>query len=93
MQMINYLKHCLSRPAAIKATAGNKINLLIELDTFDKGGLQKVVLDCAVRLDPGIFGVTIVSINGTGHLAEVAEKKGIRAVSYTHLTLPTKRIV
>ena len=67
----------------------NKINLLIELDTFDKGGLQKVVLDSAVRFNPDVFNITIISINQTGYLAEIARQKGIEvyelpALNKTH---------
>ncbi len=52
----------------------NPVGLVIELDTFDKGGLQKVVLDMAKRLSPAHFKVVIVSINGGGYWAEEAQK-------------------
>jgi glycosyltransferase involved in cell wall biosynthesis len=57
--------------------SGRKINVLIELDTFDKGGLQKVVLDSALRMDRDKFVVTIVSVRGEGSWADVAKKAGI----------------
>lgn len=60
-----------------KYLKGSKINLLIELDTFDKGGLQKVVLDSAVRFNKELFEITIVSVNGGGYLAEVAREQNI----------------
>ena len=74
--MFSFLKFFLS-DAHVVHQANCKINLLIELDTFDKGGLQKVVLDSALRFDPDLFTVTIISINKIGYLAEVARGKGI----------------
>lgn len=55
-----------------------RINILIELDSFDKGGLQKVVLDSALRFDKEKFKIFIVSIRNTGLLAETAAKNGIK---------------
>jgi glycosyltransferase involved in cell wall biosynthesis len=55
-----------------------KIGVLIELDSFDKGGLQKVVLDIALRLRKDIFDVVIVSITNVGFLAEIAKKNNIK---------------
>lgn len=77
--MIRLLKRLLSKKNIQKKdnVGRSKINLLIELDTFDKGGLQKVVLDSAVRFNKDIFEVTIVSINGGGHLAEMAKQQNI----------------
>jgi len=61
-----------------KYCPGEKINLLIELDTFDKGGLQKVVFDSAKRLCSDSFNVVIVSINGGGVWADEAQKFGLK---------------
>jgi glycosyltransferase involved in cell wall biosynthesis len=55
-----------------------RIGMVMELDTFDKGGLQKVVLDSAVRLNPAHFDVVIVSINGGGYWADRAREYGLR---------------
>jgi len=55
-----------------------KIKIAIEIDTFDKGGLQKVVLDSALRLNPERFDVIIISVNGGGYWASAAEKHGIK---------------
>ena len=38
-------------------------------------------------------GLRKVAGNLPGMLGKIRGKQGIRAVSYTHLTLPTKRIV
>ena len=54
------------------------VNLLIETDTFDKGGLQKVILDLALRFDKNKFNTSIVSIGNTGFLSDIAVKKGIK---------------
>lgn len=58
--------------------ADKKINLLIEVSSFDKGGLEKVVLDSAVRFDRHRFNVIVVSIGKTGYLAGLAEQHDIR---------------
>ncbi|WDZ80924.1 glycosyltransferase (plasmid) [Ensifer adhaerens] len=52
----------------------------IELSGFDKGGLEKVVLDCALEFQK--FGITplIFSVNKVGHLGEVARRHGVRVV-------------
>jgi glycosyltransferase involved in cell wall biosynthesis len=55
----------------------SKTGLLIELDSFDKGGLQKVVLDIALKLPKNIFETVIVSVNKVGYLASIAKKNGI----------------
>lgn len=55
----------------------SKINLLIELDSFDKGGLQKVILDSALLFNKSKYTVTIVSIGHAGYLSEIAKKKGL----------------
>jgi glycosyltransferase involved in cell wall biosynthesis len=61
----------------------SKINLLIELSAFDKGGLEKVVLDSALRFDRNHFDVTIVSVGTPGHLADVARAAGLRVIGLT----------
>lgn len=38
-----------------------KLGVLIELASFDKGGLEKVVLDSAIAFDRQRFDVTIVT--------------------------------
>lgn len=73
----NYLIKLLGSLFQNKQQTEKKINLLIELDSFDKGGLQKVVLDSALRFDKSKFNVTILSINGGGYLAELARSQGI----------------
>ena len=62
------------------------------------GGLQLVVADdgspVPPRVDPGLpFDVVTVRQPDRGFRASAARALGAEAVSYTHLTLPTKRIV
>lgn len=67
----------------IKGQAGptpSKINLLIELSAFGKGGLEKVVLDSALRFDKRSFDVIIVSVGPLGYLAGVAREAGLSVV-------------
>ncbi len=58
----------------------DRIKIVLELDSFDKGGLQKVVLDSALYLKQAISDVTIVTPGKLGLLAEMAEGKGIEVV-------------
>jgi len=57
------------------------VHLLIELDTFDKGGLQKVVHDTAIRLNSDHFEVVVVSVNGGGYWADKTREHGIQVFS------------
>src|SRR5664280_944533 len=82
-------------------------NVLVTNEDFydlTKAYLEKIhsqnVLHCEISFDPQIhtnrgisFGTIITGIHKA--LAEAKEEKGISSnpVSYTHLTLPTKRIV
>jgi glycosyltransferase involved in cell wall biosynthesis len=54
-----------------------KIKILIELASFDKGGLEKVVLDSAVAFNREKFQVFIVTLGKVGHLGEVAQSQGV----------------
>jgi acetyltransferase-like isoleucine patch superfamily enzyme/glycosyltransferase involved in cell wall biosynthesis len=54
------------------------LRAVVELGSFDKGGLQKVVLDMALRLDPGLIEMTIVSTGVLGDLAGIAQRNGLR---------------
>jgi glycosyltransferase involved in cell wall biosynthesis len=80
--MLNALLRRLYPPRSIKraADASGRINLLIELTAFGKGGLEKVVLDSALRFDKSLFDVTIVSVGELGHLAGVARDAGLRVI-------------
>lgn len=55
-----------------------RISIVIELDTFDKGGLQKVVFDSAAHFNPVYFDVVIVSVNGGGYWADRARECGLK---------------
>ena len=54
-----------------------KINLLIEVNSFDKGGLEKVVLDMVLRLRSSGYHVIIVCMGKAGVLKEKASMQGI----------------
>lgn len=54
------------------------LRVVFELSSFDKGGLQKVVLDSALALASTAIQATIVSTGPLGHLAEIARHAGIR---------------
>ncbi|KAA1002565.1 glycosyltransferase family 4 protein [Paraburkholderia panacisoli] len=58
----------------------NKLRLLIELASFDKGGLEKVVLDSAIAFNRNRFDVTIVTAGKVGHLGAVAREAGLRVI-------------
>lgn len=66
-----------STPPEISAVK-NKIKIAIEIDTFDKGGLQKVVLDSALQLNPEKYYVIIICVNGGGYWFNVARQKGVK---------------
>lgn len=57
-----------------------KLGVLIELASFDKGGLEKVVLDSAIAFDRQRFEVTIVTPGKVGHLGTVAKDAGLRVI-------------
>lgn len=67
-----------NRPAA---DCGLEINALIEVSAFDKGGLEKVVLDSAILLRELGVRPLIVSCRPAGHLAEVAKAADVEVVS------------
>lgn len=58
----------------------SKLRLLIELASFDKGGLEKVVLDSAIAFNRDRFDVTIVTAGTVGHLGAVAREAGLRVI-------------
>ncbi|KMZ13933.1 Glycosyltransferase [Candidatus Burkholderia humilis] len=58
----------------------NKLRLLIELASFDKGGLEKVVLDSAIAFNRDRYDVTIVTAGKVGHLGAVAREAGLRVI-------------
>lgn len=57
-----------------------KLRLLIELASFDKGGLEKVVLDSAIAFNRDRYDVTIVTSGKVGHLGAVAREAGLRVI-------------
>lgn len=57
-----------------------RISILIELASFDKGGLEKVVLDSAIELDKNKYEVTIITPGKLGHLGEIARSNGLTVI-------------
>ena len=63
-------------------------------DTFEESEIQSLRFRDALAAQPGVVGLVGQSIKGLdGGLKVLAANPIIAAVSYTHLTLPTKRIV
>lgn len=66
------------------ATASNgiskKYKIVVELPSFDKGGLEKVVLDSVLAFDKTLFECTIVTPGKLGNLSKQAESSGIKVV-------------
>ena len=58
-----------------------KLTIAVELSSFDKGGLEKVVLDSAIDFRRCGVEPIIISCGPVGHLGEIAQKKGIEVVS------------
>lgn len=75
--MLDFLKNIFKKPDSAPKSS-NKINLLIEVDSFDKGGLQKVILDQALLFDKEKINPIIVNINQAGYLGSLAKEKGIK---------------
>ena len=79
-------KIVLSIPALRRTVApGASPNLIVELPSFDKGGLERVVLDTTAALRERGFTPTVVTPGRVGHLARFAEDAGIGVA-----TLPEK---
>ena len=68
------------KPRKGKIIPGGKerINLLIEVGSFDKGGLEKLVLDMVLLLDRERFSVVVASVGPIGFLGQKAIDAGIR---------------
>jgi len=74
-------------------TDNSKINLLIETDSFDKGGLQKVILDQSLFLNRKKFNPIIVNINKSGYLGKIAASKGIKVYNLSGIFNKKKSIL
>lgn len=77
------LKHYLGRifgsgKPSRRSSAFDRIRVVVELTSFDKGGLEKVVLDQALSFNPEKFEVVIVTPGALGHLAAQARKANLR---------------
>jgi glycosyltransferase involved in cell wall biosynthesis len=63
---------------ARQPTPGERLRVVIELDSFDQGGLQKVVLDSAIAFDRARIEPLVVTPGTVGHWGKVAGAAGIR---------------
>lgn len=88
--MISFLGHSASELAIATAAAPitaevsgglvqahNSIAIAIELSAFDRGGLEKVVLDSAILLRERGFRPIIISCGNVGHLGDIARANQI----------------
>lgn len=58
----------------------NKIRFIIELSSFDKGGLEKVVLDSILAFDKDKYHFLIVTPGKLGELSIIAQDSGVPIV-------------
>ena len=79
MKLASFVQSFRRAPPRPGASDG-RLRVIIELASFDKGGLEKVVLDFALAFDRARIEVTIVTPGTLGHLARRAEQAGIRVV-------------
>ena len=79
MKLASFVQSFRRAPPRPGASDG-RLRVIIELASFDKGGLEKVVLDSALAFDRARIEVTIVTPGTLGHLARRAEQAGIRVV-------------
>ncbi len=65
----------------VAAHGGSRpLRVAIELSSFDRGGLEKVVLDCAIDFKRCGVEPLIISCGKVGHLANVALTHGIETI-------------
>jgi glycosyltransferase involved in cell wall biosynthesis len=75
--MLNWL-----RPRrAVAVPADGRLRAVVELARFDKGGLEKVVLDSTLALRAAGVESVIVSVGALGDLAAAAQAAGMRVVA------------
>ena len=70
-----------SREARAPLPGQDALRVVIELREFDRGGLEKVVLDTARNFDRSRIAPLIVSVGPPGALAEQARRAGLRVES------------
>ncbi|WP_024275777.1 glycosyltransferase family 4 protein [Hyphomicrobium sp. 802] len=63
-----------------KISRQDKTRILVELSSFDKGGLEKVALDTTLAFDKSRYQSLIVTTGPLGHLAEVARRQGLEVI-------------
>jgi glycosyltransferase involved in cell wall biosynthesis len=59
---------------------GSQLTVAIEVGSFDKGGLEKVVLDSAISFKQRGIQPIIVSVGPVGHLGTVAASHGVEVL-------------
>lgn len=65
----------------VPASAHGPIRVVVELSNFDRGGLEKVVLDCAIDFRRCNVEPVIVSCGEVGHLGSLARSSGVEVVA------------
>ncbi|NEU14579.1 glycosyltransferase [Methylobacterium sp. BTF04] len=65
---------------AVQPVASRPFRVAIELSAFDRGGLEKVVLDCAVDFKRCGVEPLIISCGRVGHLANIARTHEIETI-------------
>ncbi|ALX41762.1 MULTISPECIES: glycosyltransferase family 4 protein [Burkholderia] len=78
--MLRSLLSMFRKPPQRRPRSDGRLGVVIELASFDKGGLEKVVLDSAIAFDRNRFDVTIVTPGKVGHLGAVARDAGLTVV-------------
>jgi len=67
-------------PSPLRAQASSTFKVAIELSSFDRGGLEKVVLDCAIEFKRCGIEPLIISCGEVGHLGMIAREHGIETI-------------
>jgi O-antigen biosynthesis protein len=62
------------------SSVDNRMRVIVELASFDKGGLEKVVLDSVLAFNKDRFLITIVTAGRIGHLGKIAKNNGVRII-------------
>ncbi len=79
----------------VDVVLGNDVTTPVAIEEFEKLGLERVFDTTRIVLVPDHFtpNKDIKSAEQAKRMRDFVRKHGIVTVSYTHLTLPTKRIV
>ena len=66
--------------AFLLPASNKRYRIVVEVPSFNKGGLEKVVLDSVLAFDKALFECVIVTPGALGHLSAMAESAGITVV-------------